>query len=256
MTGIGIIVAFITFLIVTIYLTKKNYQNFWKFFYWLPLLSISMYVLGSLTTFFLEKWSFPAGITGILKALSPYGYKFHFMGILLGIVISVGIFLKRIVRIENKKVRWDILFFSFALAIIPLGIFLMLWDNFIGLPTDSFIGIKALHTESQLNKFSGVYPVGLFLSLGALISAFIVWILKMTKKKTWFGMLGFAILLFTISITLLFEQYPKYWVISLWNTTLDIKHYSAFLVMMRCLYIYNKRMHHSIGETHVNTPIE
>jgi hypothetical protein len=41
----------------------------------------------------------------------------------------------------------------------------MLGDNFIGFPTDSAIGIKALHFESQLNKFDAVYPIGLFLSI-------------------------------------------------------------------------------------------
>ena len=243
MTGLGIIVAFIIFIVVVLYLTKKTYQNFRKFFYRLPLLTISMYVLGALTTFILEKWSTPAGVVGILKALSPYGYKFHFIGILVGMIISIGVFLKRIVRIENKKTRGDILFFAISLSIIPLWIFLMLGDNFIGYATDSFIGIKALHGESQLNKFNAVYPIWLFLSIGALLCTALIWILKITKKRAWYGMLWFAILLFITNIVFLFQQYPRYGVISMWSVTFDIKQYASFFVIMRCLYLYNKRIH-------------
>lgn len=243
MTWIGIIIAFLTFLVVTLYLTKKTYQNFWKFFYWLPFLTISMYVLWVLTTFMLEKGSSPSGIDSILGALSPYGYNFHFVWLLIGIIISLFVFFKRIIRIENKKAWIDILFFSFSLAIIPLGIFLMLWDNFIWIPTDSFIGIKGLHMESQLNKFISVYPIGLFLSIWALISAAIVRLLKITKKRKWYGILWFAILLFFTNIVFLFQQYPRYWVISVWNTLFDIKQYFSFLVIMWCLYLYNKRIY-------------
>jgi hypothetical protein len=93
------------------------------------------------------------------------------------------LFLRKIPRIENKKIWIDILFFAFSLSIVPLGIFLLLGDNFIGLPTTAGIGVKALHFESQLNKFDAVYPIGLFLSIGALLSTLTVWILKMTKKR-------------------------------------------------------------------------
>jgi hypothetical protein len=82
-----------------------------------------------------------------------------------GAFISIGMFLKKIIRVENRKNRADILFFAFSLAIVPLGIFLMFGDNFIGFPTDSIIGVKSLHFESQLNKFNAVLPIGLFLSI-------------------------------------------------------------------------------------------
>ncbi|NOZ44164.1 MAG: hypothetical protein GXP45_03350 [bacterium] len=78
---------------------------------------------------------FPRSYEELSILLSPRGFHFHFVGILLGIVISIAIFLKKIKRYENKKVWIDILFFSFALALVPLGFFLLLGDNFIGQTT-------------------------------------------------------------------------------------------------------------------------
>jgi len=175
--------------------------------------------------------------------------------VLIGAFISIGIFLKKIVRIENRKNRADILFFAFSLSIVPLGIFLMLGDNFIGFPTDSVIGVKSLHFESQLNKFNAVYPIGLFLSIGSLMVALFILILKWSKKRTGYGILGFAILLFVINITLMLQQYPRYGVISLGSVMLDIKQYISFLGIMYCLYIHNSRRQNEIAYTTSSTPI-
>lgn len=120
MTGIGIVVSFLVFLGIAHYLTKRYHQNFRKFFYWLPFLIVLTYFLGSYVNFFFDVGVFPTNGSDFVQLLSPYGYKFHFMGLLIGIFISVSVFLKKIVRIENKKVRSDILFFSFALALVPL----------------------------------------------------------------------------------------------------------------------------------------
>lgn len=49
-----------------------------------------------------------------------------------------------------------------------LGIFLVFGDTVIGKATTSHLAIRALSGESKLLKFDGVYPVGLFLSLGTL----------------------------------------------------------------------------------------
>jgi len=213
-----------------------------------------MYVLGALTTSILARGSLPSGIVGFFSTLSPYGYKFHFAGVLIGAFVSISIFLNKFVRIENRKNWTDILFFAFSLCIVPLGIFLMLGDNFIGFPTDSAIGIKALHFESQLNKFDAVYPIGLFLSIGSLLTALFILVLKWIKKKTGYGMLGFAILLFVINITLMMQQYPRYGVISIGSVMIDIKQYVSFLAIIYCLYINHLRRQNEIQLTPA-TPI-
>ncbi|MCX6824829.1 MAG: hypothetical protein NTY80_01270 [candidate division SR1 bacterium] len=239
MTGIGIIVSFFVFLGIAQYLTKKYHQNFWKLFYWLPFLIVLTYFLGSYTNFLFDVGLVPTTWTEFVTLLSPYGYKFHFMGLLIGIFISVGVFLKKITRIENKKVWSDILFFSFALSLVPLGLFLLMGDNFIGTTTTSWLGIKSLHSDSQRNKFNLIYPIGLFLSLGSLFVALYIKIIK--KKRFGYGMLGFALLLIVISLILILQQYSRHAVFSLGNIMFDIKQYSAWIVAIICYFAYAKR---------------
>lgn len=237
MTGVGIVVAFLTFLIVSIYLTKRYHQNFWKLFYWMPILILLCYFLGSYVEFMFDVWFFPTTGAEFLTLLSPYGYKFHFVGILIGIVIAIAIFLKKVKRIENKKIWTDILFYSFTLSLVPLGIFLLLGDNFIGLTTASGLWMKALHSESQWNKFDLVLPIGIFLSIGALLVAGYI---RMLKKSFWKWMLGFGIILFVLAIVLLMQQYVRHGVVSFLGLTFDIKQYMAIIMAVRCFLIYRK----------------
>lgn len=238
MTGIGIVIAFITFLIVSFYLTKRYHQNFRKLFYRLPILILLTYFLWSYFQFLFNVGVFPTSAKQLAMLISPYWYEFNFIWIILWLFISVLAFLKKIKRIENKKIRANILFYSITLSIVPLWIFLMLWDNFIWQTTTSAIWISALHSESELNKFNSVYPIWLFLSIGALLVA---WMIRVMKKKFANGVLWFAILLFITNIVIIFQQYPRHGVISLWEIVLDIKQYISFVIIMFCLYIYNKR---------------
>ncbi|MFA6256313.1 MAG: hypothetical protein WC606_03950 [Candidatus Absconditabacterales bacterium] len=239
MTGIGIIVSFFVFLGIAQYLTKRYHQNFWKFFYWLPFLIVLTYFLGSYINFIFDVGIVPTNWSEFITLLSPYGYKFHFVGILIGMFISISIFLKKIRRIENKKVWSDILFLSLTLSLVPLGLFLLMGDNFIGATTTSWLGIKSLHSDSQRNKFNLVYPIGLFLSLGSLFIALFIKILK--KKKFGYGMLGFAIILIFISLILLLQQYSRHAVFSLGGITFDLKQYSAWILAIICYFTYRKR---------------
>jgi len=239
MTGIGIIVSFLVFISIAQYLTKKNHQNFWKFFYWLPFFIVFTYFIWSYANFIFEVGIIPTNWSEFVTLLSPYGYKFHFMGILIWVFISISVFLKKITRVENKKIWSDILFFSLVLSLVPLWIFLLMGDNFIGTTTTSWLGIKSLHSDSQRNKFSLVYPIWLFLSLGSL---FVVLCIKILKKKRFgYGMLGFAIILILISIILLFQQYSRHAVFSVGNIMFDIKQYSAWILALISYLTYRKR---------------
>lgn len=237
MTGMWIVISFLTFLIVSIYLTRRYHQNFWKFFYWMPLLIILCYFLGSYVQFFFDYGAIPTTWAELLTLISPYGYKFHFVGILIGMVISILVFLKKIKRLENKKIWIDILFYSITLSLVPLGLFLLMGDNFIGNSTNSLLGIKSLHSESMRNKFNLVYPIGVFLSIGALLV--VAWI-RIIKKRFGYGLLGFAILLLVIAIILLFQQYPRHGVISFGVAVFDIKQYVALFFALRCFLIFRK----------------
>jgi hypothetical protein len=108
------------FLIIARYLSKKYHQNFWKLFYWLPFLIVLTYFLGSYVNFVFEVGLVPTNGSELMTLLSPDGYRFHFVGMLIGMYIAIAMFLKKIVRIENKKVWSDILFFSLGLSLVPL----------------------------------------------------------------------------------------------------------------------------------------
>ncbi len=243
MTGIGIVFSFLVFIAIALYLTKKYHQNFWKFFYWLPLLIVLTYFLGSYINFIFNIGLFPTNWSELIALISPYGYTFHFTWLLIGIFISIYIFLKKITRVENKKVWSDILFFSFALSLVPLWLFLLMGDNFIGTTTTSWMGIKSLHSDSQRNKFNLVYPIGLFLSLWSLFVVLFIKILK--KKKFGYGMLGFAIMLIMISLILLLQQYSRHMVFSLGTLMFDLKQYSAFIFALVSYFAYRGRQKYS-----------
>ena len=140
-------VGLFTFLITAWILCKKYKLDFWKLFYWFPTLLIVTYLLGSYTYLLIEKgvW-FPLSSLSNLKAwLSPYGYKFHFVGIILGLVWAIRRFFKRLV-VGSEKMKWiDLFFFSTSIALIPMGVFFVLGDTIIGKPAPfSSIGVSDL----------------------------------------------------------------------------------------------------------------
>ncbi|HOQ79312.1 MAG TPA: hypothetical protein PLW94_03740 [Candidatus Absconditabacterales bacterium] len=241
MTGIGIIVFLLSFIIVARYLCTKRHQDFYKIFYWLPLAIAIIYLCGSYAHFFLNYGLIPNSLEQVKLLFSPYGYHFHFTGLVIGFVISLVIFFKKIQRYENKRIWIDIMFFSTVLSMIPLGIFLVFGDNFIGKVSTSWIAIKPLTTQTELNKFGSVYPIGLFLSFLAIIDVVIILISKRKKKKFGQGLLGFIYFIIGLNIIFLFQQYPKYGVISLGGITFDIKSYISFFAIMFCLQLYYKR---------------
>ncbi len=243
MTWIGIVCSFLVFIFIAQFLTKKYHQNFRKFFYRLPFLIVMTYFFGSYFTFVFDTWIIPTTWTEFVSLISPYGYKFHFTWILIGLFISISIFLRKIVRIENKKVRSDILFISLTLSLVPLWIFLLMGDNFIGATTTSWLGIKSLHSDSHRNKFNLVYPIGLFLSIASLLIVLFIKIIK--KKRFGYGMLGFSIALVVISLILLIQQYPRHAVFSLWTVIFDLNQYAAWLVAIISYFTFKKRQRHS-----------
>ena len=150
MTGVGIVLSCIVFLVTTYYLCKKYNQDFIKLFNWLPWLIIPAYVLGLYVSAVLDGGSL---IPSSLKFLSPYGYRFSMIGVLVSIAFSMVLFLRVVSkggtkfvpstvmffkasgssclytnfrRSETKKVWIDIFFFGFVNALTVLGIFLLL----------------------------------------------------------------------------------------------------------------------------------
>lgn len=241
MTGLGILLAAITFLLVAAYRCRKYNLVYRRIFYRSPIAIIIMYVLWSYLDFMLQGNIFPTNGNELLWLITPYGYKFHFVGIAIGGILSIRYFLKNIARIENKKLYIDVLFFAIAAATIPLGLFLLLGDDVIGKWTSGRLGVQALHTESELNKFNAVYPVGLFIAIWGVLSYVGTLIAKHIQKINGIWFVWFAVLCIGRSIIFLFQLYPRYGVISLGNYIVDIKQYVCVLIALLSLYTYYQR---------------
>ena len=52
---------------------------------------------------------------------------------------------------QNKRI--NVFFFAYAAALIPLGFFLRLGDNFVGQATDGWYGVMALLNDSALTNY-------------------------------------------------------------------------------------------------------
>lgn len=233
MMFVGTIIASVVFLATAWILTKRNHQDFLKLFYWLPWWVILSYILWRYVSFSLETGIYiPSSLSNLLTILSPQNFSFHFVWILIATLICSVMFFSSIKRNENKKIRADILFLSIANALIVLWIFITLWDSVIWKPTESIFAIRALTDNTALTKFDGVYPVGLFMSLWILIVHVVISILSIILKKNWLWMWGLIWILIVLNIVLLFQSYPRYWLISIFGTSFDIKQYTSFVVII------------------------
>ncbi len=240
MTWIWIIIFLLCFIFIALFFCKKRHQDFYKLFYWLPIALVITYLLWSYAYFALNTWIVPQTKAELISIISPYGYNFHFVWILIWVVLSLMIFFSGIKRYESKQIRIDIMFFSTVLSMIPMWICLAFWDNFIWQYYTGRLSIKPLTTASELNKFWSVHPVGLYLSFTAIITCLILRITKAKKKSFGIWLIWFIILIIWINIVFLFQQYPKYWVISLQGFTFDIKHYISIFTILLCLGVYFK----------------
>lgn len=239
MTWLWIVISLVIFIFSVRYLTKKMNKDFYSFFYRVPILLIFVYLLGVYFQFVFDyQMVIPSSWSQLLDMLNPYGYNFSFIGVVLWYFISIYVFIAWIDKQENKKMRIDILFFSTVISLIPLGVFMLLWDDVIGKSTEWIFAIKALHPDSNLNKFQWVYPIWAFISIISLLTLAIVYFVRQKVKKFGIGLLGFSLLLFFVNIILQFQSYPRFWVVSFGEITLDVKNYISFLIIMICMYIY------------------
>ena len=245
MTSVWIIIFLLCYILIAHRLCKKWHQDFYKLFYLLPVAIIITYILWAYIYFFLNnQWFiFPRTRESLVDMLNPYWYHFHFVWILLGITLSMIIFFSTIKRAENKRVWADILFFSIALSLIPLGAFLAFWDNFIWKASVGFLSVKPLTTHSELNKLWSVYPVWLFVSVISIITILLVFLMRNRKWKFGVWLIWFIFLLLWINIIFMYyQQAPRYWVLSVGNITFDIKQYASFFVIMLfILFYYNRK---------------
>lgn len=112
----------------------------------------------------------------------------------------------------------------------------MLGDNFIGKAYGGALGVKALMSESALVKYESVFPIGIFLSLGALAINVIITLWKLSVKKAGLGLWGFIFLFVLFLMLLPFWNYPAHGVLSLFGkVSLDLNHYVLLFLIGYCL---------------------
>ena len=233
---LGVILSLGTFIITLWYLCRQYHQDFAKIGFQLPLWLIVTYLLGRYFAVALATKNFlPHTLPEFGTILRPEGFSLHWVGILLALLLFLSFFLCSVKRLENKKIRIDILFSAFSNGLMVLGIFLVFGDTVIGKTTTSHFAVKALTSESKLLKFDGVYPVGLFLSFGVLLVNMIVHITRILGKKNWGWIWGFLGLLLVVNLCFLFQNYPRYGVISLWGISRDVKQYFSLFAALLCI---------------------
>jgi len=232
MTWLGIVVALFTFIASVFYYAQKQKVPFFEFFLSLPFFIVLIYVFGKYVSLLLEfNIVIIDSLEKFLFLLSPAWYDFHFVGIIFWSCLYLFYFLTRPAIKKQKHVWVDIFFMATSLSLIPLWLFLLLWDDFVWKATTWPIAVHSFITDSKLAKYSQVFPLGLFLSFASFISLLIK---RLVDKKSHVhnGYIGFAFLFFFISFVFLFQNYPRRWVMKLLWFTADIKQYVAWWMMI------------------------
>lgn len=133
MTGLGILVWLVTFIICMWYYCRNYGLSFAKFFQTLGLCIIIPYLLGGWSYIMIEhNILYPSNIQDLINIVVPFDYKFHFVGILIWLLIYMVGFIKYYADSYNTKK--DELMHSSVLCVLHvfLWVFLLLGDDFIG----------------------------------------------------------------------------------------------------------------------------
>lgn len=232
---VGIVISLLFTIIIAWYFAKKHRLQFSKFFNWLPIAILLSYILWNRAWLIFDQGiRFPFKSWKIfLSLLSPYWYNFHFVWLIIWGVIAWHQFFKKIyLKTEMKK--WvNTFFFAFAAGLIPLWIFLLLGDTFVGKPTDARYGVQALLNDSILTNYGAVLPIGLMISIfGFLSYVFILFCNRFFSQEKVWGYLWFAILFFLFNIVFIWETYVRHAVIDIGNYSLDIKNYITTFIAL------------------------
>jgi hypothetical protein len=195
----------------------------------LPLYGIALYLFSTYTWYAIESFVIiPLSWKQLLMYFSPTEYRFHLVWILIA-CLGIGRDTLRHVPIPQHEKWLDSLFHSITIACIPLGIFLLLGDNFIGMTTDTSYFVTAIRPDSNMAVYGKVFPLWLMVSVWWLACHVAANIFADTTKRKdvwkWFAIFS----LWLIAITML-QQYPRHLVMSLGTVIFDIKQYVLLLI--------------------------
>jgi len=244
MTGIGIIVFVLVFLWASRRYARHYELNRTGFWTYLPIYAIFIYFVSQYTWYLIGDFViFPTSWYQLLSYISPAWYTFHLVGIVIALWLCVRHFFS-VVTDPHKQVRWiDTWFLSMMRACIPLGLFLLLGDNFIGQPSEANIVVSSFHPDSNMARYDTVIPLGMYLSLISLLLLMITKILRVKKPNIrWYGIIWWIVFLLLACLLLLFQVYPRH-LVALFVKTRDIKNYTLLAAVLVIVRKYIREYH-------------
>lgn len=245
MTWIGLLIGAVIFLLTTHWYAKKHSLDTTHFFGAFSLGVIIIYLLGTYTRYLIEDFViFPIDWQYRVLYLSPYGYKFHFLGIVAGIMTAWWLFLKK-VPTSTHNAWMSTLCHAFLLAMFPIWIWLVLGDNFIGKPIESGWYVSALLADSKVAAYDSVIPLGLYLTLFG-VAGHLFLARREGKYKRYAGYRGWGTIFLFLGILLIFQQYARHIVFRIAWYAWDIKQYVAFgVALWRYYQAWKKNKSHA-----------
>lgn len=254
-TGLSIIISLIVFLLSVYILVRKSRLQFVKFFYWFPLPIVLSYMLGGYLSFAMtHKAIIPTSITQRKMMLSPYDYHFHIIGILIAFTVSIWIFLRKMPSRHERRVWINIIASSISITMIPLGIWLVLGDHLIGLPTQSIRGAETFRPDiSTWSDYGSIYPIGLYIAIRGLTTFIIQRLGQHMDRPSGKGYMTFALITLGLGFIRTFVNTPKYLVIQVGNMKRDITTYICLAIAGLFFQQYLIEKHRVTTLTHTHT---
>lgn len=236
MTGLWIIAFLAAFLFIVHREGEKHNLNTKEFFSFVPIYIIIIYLCATYVYYLIENFVvLPFNFKQILLYITPYNYAFHSIGIAIGALVGWWKFLKDKER-QRQRMRINIWAYALLWAFIPLGIFLVLGDSFIGKATEWWLYISAIRSDSQVAIYDRVIPLGFAFSLLGVIGW---WIMYLVGRKTYpyWGYFALGMISLAMACIFLWQQYPRRLVSSIAWVTFDIKQYFFIAVALGLLIL-------------------
>ena len=239
MTGLWIIAFIVAFFMLVSYQARKYHLSMTRFTKYFPRYILGTYLIASYVFHLNDSLMIiPTSLNELLRLLSPFEYEFHPIGVALWILLSGYHFFKPLARsVRDKRVR--IFLSSLSWALVPFGIFLLLGDSFIGVPTSDWISVSAIRSDSEVAKFDQVFP--LWLALSVVWVLFGWWLYLIDKKvQDRSAYIGMANLSLAVWFLLGFQIIVQRLVIGVWTYSLSLTQY-FFIAVALGFYLLRSR---------------
>lgn len=232
MVWLGVIVFIITLSWVVWWKASKNNQlNFDSFFPRLPFIILCSYLAWSRSWHVINQLIlFPTSFEQVLLYFSPSGRNFSLLWLILWWIAGFLSFLRKQPQ-QHHTLRIDIFFEAVCIWMIPLWVFLVLWDSFIGMPTQWILWVSAIQADSKLALYNSVLPLWFGVSLIGMIGYWISAVWRHTRRSGYWY-IWFAILSVLIGTLTIYQNYARRIITMIGDTRLDIKQYVLAVVAL------------------------